>query len=76
MMIFLGHKMDVALFVTVLLQRLGTKCVSITITHQGKSEAFFASIAIDISLEDTVKREALTCSLRHISISRKTTPAG
>lgn len=75
-MIFTGNKMDVALFVTAILQRFGSSCQSITITKAGRLGAYFAHIATDTLSVDTVERVAQTCCVTLMNTSSENTQDG
>lgn len=66
-MTFTGNKMDVALFVTAILQRFGSGCQSITITKTGKLGAYSAHIVTDTLSEDIAERVARTCCVKLMS---------
>jgi hypothetical protein len=59
MISFCGSKNTVARFVADLLLRSKLSSASITITTRGSSEDCYVHIAIDTSLEETVKKRAL-----------------
>lgn len=67
-MTFSGNKMDVALFVTVLLQRFGSNCQSITIIRQEKSGVYSAHIVTDTLSVGTAEIVAQSCSVKLTSI--------
>lgn len=63
-MTFTGNKMNVALFVTVILQRFGLNCQSITITPLEKSGVYSAHIVTDTLSVGTAERVAQSCSVK------------
>ena len=67
-MTFTGNKMDVALFVTAILQRFGPDLQSITIMPAEKSGVYSATIVTDTLSVGTVEMVALSCSLKLLSI--------
>lgn len=76
MMTFTGNKMDVALFVTVLLQRFGSNCQSITITPRGKLGVYYVQIVTDTLSVDTVERVAQSSCVKLMNTSSENTPGG
>jgi hypothetical protein len=63
-MIYIGNKVDVALFAVAILEDSRFGCQSITITPVGKSEACFAYTATDTLSADIAENLAPIYSLR------------
>ena len=74
--IYSGNRKVVARFVAEVLQALRNGYVSITITAQEKYEDCSVSIAIDMSLVDTVENVALSFSKLHTNTLQKNTQVG